>query len=116
MYIHKICFFLVSLVNLYRRKDLPHEPEAREIANNSSSEEEEQWKRAHVAEKQYVSDKPSGMQLQRVPVKTVQEHVQGGGTRREHGSPPPSIVLSTQLKIAKNHANFSTRDDKDQKH
>ena len=63
-----------------------------------------------------MRNKPRRMELESVPMKTVSEHVESTWSRREHGAPPPAIILTAQLEIAQDDTDLGAGDTKNEEH
>eukprot|EP01083_Nonionella_stella_P002684 7705_1 len=89
------------LVHLDGGEDLSDEPEAHQSSHRSSNQEHCRADEEHVSKVQHVSDEHLRCLQTTEPEETVNEGVSSRASRCEEGEPPPPVILSTELVVAK---------------
>ena len=74
-------------------------------------EEEEQSSDPHVSKVQQPGDKFRDLKLRVEVEDRVREHVARRGARGEEGTPPPVIILCTELEVAHDDSDFCACDE-----
>mmetsp|Transcript_1396 Transcript_1396/g.2837 ORF Transcript_1396/g.2837 Transcript_1396/m.2837 type:complete len:666 (-) Transcript_1396:228-2225(-) len=95
--------------------DFLGEPQAREEADGSRDEEDDDAQDPHVSKVQQVRHPHVRLEAAEVDG-AVQEHVNGRGPRRHKRPPPPVVVLRAELEVAHHHRDLRARGDEDQEH
>mmetsp|Transcript_9582 Transcript_9582/g.26069 ORF Transcript_9582/g.26069 Transcript_9582/m.26069 type:complete len:214 (+) Transcript_9582:67-708(+) len=107
---------LLTLIHLERAVDLAHEPQRCEDANGTEHQQHGDADEEHVAEVEEVGDEHPGC-IQRSEIeRTEQEDVQRGGSWREEGEPPPSMILGMKLGVHHQHGDHGACQDEDEVH
>lgn len=104
------------LVHLHHAVDLADEPEASEETYRASQQEEQKDHDQRVAKVQEGRGGVLDLQLGREVVATVDEQIDRGESRRQERSPPPVVVLGTQVEIAQQDGRLRAGDDQNQEH
>lgn len=105
-----------NLVHFDYAVNLSYEPEAGKESNGSGQQEEEENHDQRVAKVQEGAGGIVDLQLRRKVVTTVDKEINCGETARQETSPPPVVVLGTQVEIAQQDGRLRAGDDEDQEH
>lgn len=103
------------LVNLHRRVYKPGEPEAGIKANGAGEYKEGISRDEHVAEVEHAGDRLRDLQFREEIECCIQEEVQSRRAGCQVGPPPPLVVLTAQLEIAKHDGDLGAGHYQDHK-
>lgn len=105
-----------NLVNLDGRVDLVHKGVARQVSDGASQQEEQHRDYHHVAEVQNGGHKCVDLKFREEVEDRIQKHIESRRAWREKGSPPPVIVLATQLEVAQHNGDLGAGHNQNEKH
>lgn len=105
-----------DLVDLHRRVNEPREPEASVEANRASQHEESIGTDQHIPKIEKTGHRFGDVEPCEEVESCIKEKVECRRTCSKIRPPPPQVVLTAQLEIAKHHRNLSTSHDQYNQH
>jgi len=103
-----------SLINLNATKNLLVEPQRTQQSHSTRDQVQPKANQCHVPKVQNIRRHTVALQLLKV-MERIPIHIQGSGSSRAETSPPPTVILTTDLKVRKENGNLSTGQEQNDK-